>query len=585
MRSDEAGTEARGLDTRGLTATDGGGPGVGGGGPRSPAERLLELALRNGGKQDGELPWHLAVHLARAEAATEEVGPAAPLGERALVAHALGRALAAALAGAPSDEQAARLVAWMKPLLRVDRQCGADVFGGLYSVLDAEAASEARETVGAALLWMLDELDPAAEPPEIASPLLVRDLALIGAFQLDGSPDGPGGATWPVVVHGVFRYLSATAAAQGPSAVGRWLRLCPSRAALRYVAGLDLVRDDPVLLATLLLHGGPREVAVALAALRNVDPDAPVRAIVVGLVRREPVLTSQRAAWLFDQVGRLPEALPELREALLDRLERGRGEGEAPVTDGLLRPVRRGMVEAALLSGRATPDARRDGLLSGLLGAVDETLSGDDPATAPADPAWLRAMSHAIRECWRAADGLARRDVRKRVMRTLADVEGALHRRLVRAVRAEGEGAVVALSPRFQALAALALQVARALPDGESGASFALALYEAALRLRTARPEALRDHPAFRSLEPLFADAPDPRDPEQVESVGAFLERWRTLDLGSDAALPPAETAPALTGPTLGVARLPGAGAGAREAAGGEPSPRALRALLRRLWH
>lgn len=566
-------------------------------GPQAASERLFELALRCGAQRDGELPWHLAVHLAR-EAAREAAaaGPEhawpAPASEAALVAQALGRALGAHLRGVPSDEQAGRLVGWLVPLLRVDRCHGVDALGALCAGRTVATAAAVREIIGVALARMLAQLDPSAAPADGVAPSLARDLVTIGAFSLDGGPEGPGGPAWAAILHGVFRHLTALGAAAGPAAVAHWIRLCPSRAALRYVAGLEVVRGDAVLLATLVLHGGPREVAVGLAALSAADPDGAVCTAVAAFTRRAPRLSYRRADWLIDQIrqlGRPDGPLGELREAVLDRMERSTApEAPLPVTDGLLRPARGGVATAAALAGRPLPHPVAAGLLRELLTAVTATLRGDDPALTGPDPEWTGAVARGLRGAFRGADPDGqgpdrRRAVRKQVLRALAALESGLNRPS-RAAEPSAQRTITA-----RALAALALRLARSLPEEPDAAAFAQALYELALRLRVAGAAAPGD-PLWGAPGPHF---PDPRDATQADALESFLETWRAADQCRDVTLPAPDVAPVATGHTLGVARLPGSAAPGADGASPGADPAAAAAaggaaagrpsLLRRL--
>jgi hypothetical protein len=562
--------------------------------PRAASERLFALALRCGAQKDGALPWHLALHLAHsalADAAPAsaptpapqsppEAAPApasAPPSDAAVIARALSRAVAAHLKDAPSDEQAGRLVGWLVPLLRVDRRHGVDVLGALCAGRSLQTAAGVRGIIGTALLRMLAELDPTAAATDAAAPLLVRDIATIGAFSTvacDCAPEGPGGPAWAAVIQGVFRHLTALAAHGGRASVARWIRLCPSRAALRYIAGLDVVRSDPALLAVLLLHGGPREVAVGLVALSSAEPDALVRAAVAAFVRRAPYLSLRRADWLVDQAARLGGALADLREALLDRLERGDvPDAAVPVTDGLLRPARAGLAAAAVLAGHALAPAQRAAWLEALLAAVAAVfeapvLGRDDRALAAPDAEWTGAVARALCAAFRASDPRARRALRQRVVRALAAIEADLNRPLPRDLPSALPRDLPSAPPhagRARALAALALRVARALPTDEDGRSLALALYELALRLRATGPW------EGAAADPLWGaagdGAPDPRDDTQTEALETWLDAWRAADLGLDLVLPDPDVAPVASGHTLGVARLPAAAGAEAQAA------------------
>ena len=523
------------------------------------APRLLDLAYRCATDESrDDLPWHLlsmqAQRVVGEQGRLDDLPPARATAQR--IAFGVAVALAGRLSGLGPSAMAERLVPWLRPLWRLDRLYGINVLGRLGESLEPLSAGVVREISGAALLRMLARRERSDGREPLSERGLCRELTALGAIPL--FHDTNASADWALLAHGVYRHVTELACGDGPAAVAQWVRLCPSRTALGYVAGLDVIRNDAVLVGTLLLHGGPREIAVGLTALHSAGAGSPVRSALAGLILRDESVSSLRLSYLFDRLADLSGPEPELRDALLARAGQERPSAvEPPYTDELLLSLPTGHVEAAMIeSGRFSPATILP--LSRRLVTVAEAVLTAWTASNEIcpDERWALASARGLAAGWRVLDTESRAELRSEVVRALARVEAELN-------RLQGRPSGDTLDPhatartRTRALATLAVQLARSLPRDERGASFAIALYELALRLRQRHPAHLADVALFSALEPMLAHAPDTLDPAQVEELGDFLRNWRARELGEGLALPQPESTPVVDGHALGVAVLP----------------------------
>ena len=505
------------------------------------SERLLDVTLRYGSRRAAELPWHLLLHLAQATERDEmkPAGFAAGRDERSGLARAIGFALANALEDEETASTVERLARWLPSLWRLDSRFDLAPLAHVPSFLSALRGQALLDTVGELLLRWLADADESADDD---GPLEARDLVSIGAIPVD-----PDGDRWSVLLHGMVAHVRGLLGATGPAGVGRWIRLCSSRSALRYLAAQPEVRGEPVLLATLLLHGGEREIAVGFAALHGADPSAPVRSVVAGLVGRDRSLSARRAGYLFARLSHLSRPEPELRDALLRHTIAPLPQAERvpPAAVDATLDAGGGYLEAAILGEANAPAAARAEALDRLLTHVTTRLAGaTDGAAEDGSRRWAPVMAEGLaHEARTIGPG---RGLRQRVIRTLSDAE------LTLSIHTPDD-----VLPRdgLLGLCTLALHLARRLPDSAWGQSFALALYELALRLRLRHDERFAGEPAFAALEPILGDAPDLRDETHLAAVEGFLRRWRDRERGVRVTLPPPESARVLRTEALGIAQ------------------------------
>ena len=536
------------------------------------SERLLDVTLRYASRRADELPCHLLRYLAH-DVETKEMPPEARLlrpEPAARLARALGWSLACSWRGTPRARRSGVLARWLPGLWWIDRVHGLNVLSEFVAVLDGERAAPVLETVGELLLRMLADADADADAddhggsgengPGPENALFAGDLAAIGGLPVRAADD-----RWGILLQGVARHVELSAAYFGPSGVGRWLRLCRSETALRCAAAQPGIRRDPSLIATLLLHGGPREIAVALAALSHTDPSTPLRSAVARLTLDEPGLSRRRMAFLLARLDRLRRDEAELRDALLRRAcepSGSRATPAAPLSDETLSPLADAYLEAAVLESREPSPKRRCEAVARLLEHIRDHLGlPSDARSVRPDEHWGRAVADGLAVAARATRGGDLGALRQEVFRTLTDIERSLCAPCVCTSPAGvGEGDPhdpCGQRARLRTTCTVVLRLARRLPDSPWGQSFSLALYELALRLRTSHAPELATAPVHATLEPLLAapGAPDPRDERQLAAVADFVRRWRALERGEGLALSRPETARSLRTEALGVAQ------------------------------
>lgn len=510
--------------------------------------QVLHRLVQHGGDHDTPLAWHEMEHLAERAERRElpdiyMAASAADVTER--VARVAAFALETSIHRASTDTREEQLIRLLPALWWLDRTYGLDVFRYLDAAAPRATVDFARRGSGRALLSFLAE---SGSPEDVLSSSpegLVVDLTAVGAADLD--PNG-GTTSWSVLARAAFRHVAALVAGNELEALLRWLRLCTNRMALRYVASLDVLRQDPRVVAMCILRGGPREVAVGLAALHRASQDARVRAAVSELARRDAALSATRVPLLLALLDALPRPQEQLRDALLGRAaELFRGATPEPLaTDFLLPLAHEGRLEAALLIRRALPPNDLEPAVVRVLDGFVARLAGDEASDATDET----LVPEALVRAWHMADEGTRGRLREMVIDRLAAAESYFGGR---AGRASGDPEEAA---RVATVIGVALTLGRRLPHEPGSRSFCLALYEQALRMRVVHGDALGASASLATLEALMPLAPDPREDGSVNAVRAFLKQWYAFERGLGLELPPPEPPPTVKDPTLGVATL-----------------------------
>ncbi len=543
----------------------------------SPADRLVNMLLRCAKLPHRECPWEQLDALARKVARGRDDMPARGRNQR------IGFALALAVAERVrvAEDPATAIVPMLPLLWRLDRKHGVHPFDHIAALLPQDRRRDAAavcEMGGHALLRLLGRHDPSIPPHDEDGARLLSDLASTTPLPFPGEQSGR--LDWPSLCQGISRHLRMCRVAEGAGAVARFVRSCPSRVALSHLVHSKSVREDPLLITTLLFRGTAREIAVGLAALHNAAQHTRTRAVVAQITVKEPWLASRRMALVFDLLHQLPAPEPEFEAALLWRAAKAPGETDpSPVTSDQRLPSRcSGRIEAALLTEGAglldLPDARSMAeVVDTLLAMTGSVLTQSDgrPALAAShsgaleEPAvgrdqWAAMIGRALLAVWRrdAARQIGDIPFGRTLMVSLARMEMGFHLCPRPGDSDRQSGSADKERPLWapRGLLVLVLTMARGLPPTKAGRLQAKALFEIVLRLTRRHPEAVESCPQLAPLADLLASAPDPLDHDQADQLGAFLDRLCAMERGEGLTLPQPDGIHQGGEHTLGVARL-----------------------------